>query len=223
MEIASPRLVRPRAEKLEIVKMFIYIKMNFMITAQEVKNLRDRTGVSMMQCKKALEESSGDVAGAIKILQKSGSKVADKKCGRGTAEGYVGSYIHSNGKIGVLVEVDCETDFVARNEEFKELAHDLAMHIAASNPKYVSYDEINPEEIKTKKEELLEETRKENKPENILEKIVEGKIKKHFDEICLLTQAFVKNPELTVGQLITEKIAKLGENIKVKRFTRFEI
>ncbi len=197
--------------------------MNTMITAQEVKNLRDRTGVSMMQCKKALEESAGDVEKAIKILQKSGSKVADKKCGRGTVEGYIGSYIHSNGKVGVLVEVGCETDFVARNEEFKELAHDLAMHIAASNPKYVSCDEINPEEIKTKKEELLEETKKENKPENILDKIVEGKAKKHFDEACLLTQVFVKNSEFTVGQLITEKIAKLGENIKVKRFMRFEI
>jgi elongation factor Ts len=194
-----------------------------MITAQEVKNLRDRTGVSMMQCKKALEESSGDVEKAIKILQKSSSKVADKKCGRGTVEGYIGSYIHSNGKVGVLVEVDCETDFVARNEEFKEFTHDLAMHIAASNPKYVSYDEIDSEEIKTKKEELLIETRKENKPENIIEKIVEGKVKKHFDEVCLLTQVFVKNPELTIEQLITENIAKLGENIKVKKFIRFEI
>jgi elongation factor Ts len=197
--------------------------MNLMIKAQVVKILRDRTGVSMMQCKRALEESSGDIEKAVKILQKNGSKVADKKCGRGTVDGYVGSYIHSNGKVGVLVEVDCETDFVARNEEFKELAHDLAMHIAASNPKYVSYDEINPEEIKTRKEELLEETRKEKKPENILEKIVEGKVKKHFNEICLLTQVFVKNPEITVGQLIIEKIAKLGENIKVNKFIRFEI
>ncbi|MDF1498398.1 MAG: translation elongation factor Ts [Patescibacteria group bacterium] len=194
-----------------------------MITAQEVKNLRDRTGASMMQCKKALEESSGDIDGAIKILQKSGSKVADKKCGRGTGEGYIGSYIHSNGKVGVLIEVNCETDFVAKNEEFKELAHDLAMHVAAANPKYVDRREIDPEEIKTKKEELIEEVKKENKPENIAEKIVEGKVKKHFDEICLLNQPFVKNPDLTVEQLITEKIAKLGENIKINRFVRFEI
>jgi elongation factor Ts len=194
-----------------------------MITAQEVKNLRDRTGASMMQCKKALEESSGDIEGAIKILQKSGSKVADKKCGRSAAEGYIGSYIHSNGKVGVLVEVNCETDFVARNEEFKELAHDLAMHVAATDPKYVDYNEIDPKEIKNKKEELKEEVKKENKPENIAEKIVEGKIKKHFDEVCLLTQSFVKNPDLTVEQLITEKIAKLGENIKVKKIVRFEI
>ena len=194
-----------------------------MITAQEVKNLRDRTGASMMQCKKALEESSGDIKGAIKILQKSGSKVADKKCGRSAAEGYIGSYIHSNGKVGALVEVNCETDFVARNEEFKELAHDLAMHVAATNPKYVGYNEIDPKEIKNKEEELKEEVKKENKPESVAEKIVEGKIKKHFDEVCLLTQPFVKNPDFTVEQLITEKIAKLGENIKVKKIVRFEI
>ena len=197
--------------------------MNTMITAQEVKNLRDRTGASMMQCKKALEESSGDIEGAIKILQKSGSKVADKKCGRGTVEGYIGSYIHGNGKVGVLVEINCETDFVARNEEFKELAHDLAMHVAATDPQYVDYSEIDPEEMKNKKEELKEEVKKENKPEDIAEKIVEGKIKKYFDEVCLLTQPFVKNPDLTVEQLITEKIAKLGENIKVKKIIRFEI
>ena len=194
-----------------------------MITAQEVKNLRDRTGASMMQCKKALEESSGDIKGAIKILQKSGSKVADKKCGRSAAEGYIGSYIHSNGKVGALVEVNCETDFVARNEEFKELAHDLAMHVAATNPKYVDYNEIDPKEIKNKEEELKEEVKKENKPESVAEKIVKGKIKKHFDEVCLLTQPFVKNPDFTVEQLITEKIAKLGENIKVKKIVRFEI
>ena len=194
-----------------------------MITAQEVKNLRDRTGASMMQCKKALEESSGDIEGAIKILQKSGSKVADKKCGRSAAEGYIGSYIHSNGKVGVLVEVNCETDFVARNEEFKELAHDLAMHVAATNPKYIDYNEIDPKEMKNKKEELKGEVEKENKPENIAEKIVKGRIEKHFNEVCLLTQSFVKNPDLTVEQLITEKIAKLGENIKVKKIIRFEI
>ncbi|NOQ68223.1 translation elongation factor Ts [Patescibacteria group bacterium] len=194
-----------------------------MITAQEVKNLRDRTGASMMQCKRSLEESSGDIEGAIKILQKSGSKVADKKCGRGTAEGFIGSYIHGNGKVGVLVEINCETDFVARNEEFKEFAHDLAMHDAAADPKYIDYSEIDPEEMKNKKEELKEEVKKENKPADIAEKIVEGKIKKYFDEICLLTQPFVKNPDLTVEQLITEKIAKLGENIKVKKIIRFEI
>ena len=194
-----------------------------MITAQEVKKLRDRTGASMIQCKNALEESQGDIEKAIVILQKSGSKVADKKCGRSTGEGYIGSYIHSNGKVGVLVEIVCETDFVAKNEEFRELAHDLAMHVAANNPRYIDYKEINPEEINNKKKELAEEVKKDKKPENIAEKIVEGKVKKHFDELCFGTQAFVKNPDVTVEQLLTEKIAKLGENIKISKFTRFEI
>ncbi len=194
-----------------------------MISAQEVKKLRDRTGASMAECKKSLEESAGDMDKAIKILQKSGSKIADKKCGRDMAEGYIGSYIHSNGKVGVLIEVVCETDFVARNEEFKKLTHDLAMHIAALNPEYVNCDEINSEIIKNKKAELLEEVKKENKPPEIMEKIVEGKVKKYFDEICLMSQPFVKNPETTIEELVTEKIAKLGENIKVKRFVRFEI
>ena len=194
-----------------------------MITAKEVKSLRDRTGASMMQCKKALEESSGDLEEAIKVLQKSGSKVADKKCGREMAEGYIGSYVHGNGKVGVLVEINCETDFVAKNEEFKELAHDLAMHVAAVSPKYIDYSEIDSEEMKNKKEEVAKEVEKDQKPANIAEKIVEGKVKKHFDEVCLLTQQFVKNPDFTVEQLITEKIAKLGENIKVEKIIRFEI
>ncbi|MCK5466633.1 translation elongation factor Ts [Candidatus Parcubacteria bacterium] len=194
-----------------------------MISAQEVKKLRDRTGAGMAECKKSLEESAGDMDKAIKILQKSGSKIADKKCNRDMAEGYIGSYIHSNGKVGVLIEVVCETDFVARNEEFKKLTHDLAMHIAALNPEYVNCDEIDSEIIKSKKEELSEEVKKENKPPEILEKIVEGKVKKYFDEICLMSQSFVKNPEMIIEELVTEKIAKLGENIKVKRFIRFEI
>lgn len=194
-----------------------------MITAQEVKNLRDRTGAGFMGCKKALEESSGDIEKAIEILRKSGSKVADKKCGRDTAEGTIGSYIHSNGKIGVLVEVSCETDFVAKGDEFMELAHNLAMHIAASSPSYVSYDEINADDIENKKGELEEDVKKENKPPEIAEKIVAGKVKKYFDELCLLNQPFVKDTEITVEQLITEKIAKTGENIKVKRFVRFEM
>lgn len=194
-----------------------------MITAQEVKNLRDRTGASMMGCKKALEESSGDIEKAIKILQKSGSKIADRKCGRDTAEGFIGSYIHSDGKIGVLVEVNCETDFVAKGDEFMKLTHNLAMHIAASSPEYVSSDEINPAEIESKKEELEREVKKENKPQEIMEKIVKGKLKKYFDEICLLSQPFVKDTNITVEELITEKIAKTGENIKVKKFVRFEI
>ena len=177
----------------------------------------------MMECKKALEESSGDAEKAVKIMQKSGSKIADKKCDREMAEGYIGSYIHSNGKVGVLVEVSCETDFVAKNKEFQELTHDLAMHIAALNPQYVEESEIDSEIVYDKKKEISEEAKKENKPAEIMEKIVEGKVKKHFEEICLLTQPFVKNPDMTIGELVTEKIAKLGENVKVKKFIRYEI
>lgn len=194
-----------------------------MITAQEVKNLRDRTGASMMGCKKALEESSGDIEKAIKILQKSGSKIADKKCGRDTEEGCIGSYIHSNGKIGVLVEINCETDFVAKGDEFMELAHNLAMHIAAADPKYVSYDEIDSADMESKKKEFAEEVEKENKPQEIMEKIVEGKVKKYFSEICLLNQPFIKDQDMTIEELVTGKIAKTGENIKVKRFVRIEM
>lgn len=194
-----------------------------MITAQEVKKLRDLAGASMMQCKKALEESSGNLENALKMLQKSGLKSASKKMGRSTNEGYIGSYIHTNGKVGVLVEVDCETDFVARSKEFRELAHDLAMHIAASDPAYVEYKNINSEMIKNKKKELSDEIKKEGKPQDIAEKIVEGKMKKYFDEICLLNQPFVKDPDKTVRDLLTEKIAKFGENINIKKFSRFEI
>ncbi len=194
-----------------------------MIKAQDVKKLREITGVGMVLCKKALEESSGNFDEAIKNLRKSGSKIADKKIGRGTSEGYVGSYIHSNGKIGVLVEVKCETDFVARGEEFRNLGHDIAMHIAALNPKYVSSKDISPEMTKEKKEEFMEATKNEKKPKDIIEKIVEGKLKKYFDEVCLLSQPFVKDPEKTIEGLITEKIAKFGENVQVKRFVKFEI
>jgi len=194
-----------------------------MIKAEDVKKLREMTGAGMIACKKALLESSGDFDGAIKNLRKTGSKIADKKIGRGTSEGYVGSYIHSNGKIGVLVEVNCETDFVARSEEFRSLVHDLAMHIAATSPKYISLKDIGFETIEERKKEFAEATKNEKKPKEIIEKILEGKLKKHFDEICLLSQLFVKDPEKTVGELITEKIAKFGENVKVNRFVKFEI
>jgi elongation factor Ts len=194
-----------------------------MIKAQDVKKLREMTGAGMVECKKALEESSGDFDGAIKNLRKRGSKIADKKIGRGTSEGYIGSYIHSNGKIGVLIEVNCETDFVARGEEFRNLVHDIAMHIAASDPKYVSFKDISSETIKEKKEEFMDATKNEKKPKEIIEKIIEGKLKKHFDDVCLLTQPFVKDLEKTIEGLITEKIAKFGENVQVKRFVKFEI
>jgi len=194
-----------------------------MITVEEIKKLRKRTGLSIVQCKDALEESSGDITKAIKILQKRGSKIADKKCERSVFEGYIGSYVHTNGKIGVLVEVNCETDFVARSDEFRELAHDLAMHIAAYNPEYVNYNEIDSKIKNIKRKEFIEDAKNENKPQKILDKIVEGRMKKHFDEICLLTQPFAKDPDKTVEELIEEKVSKLTENIKVKRFIRFEI
>lgn len=194
-----------------------------MIKAQDVKKLRELTGAGMVECKKALEEASGDFDAAIKVLRKKGSKIADKKAGRGTAEGYVGSYIHSNGKIGVLVEVNCETDFVARGEEFRSLVHDLAMHIAAASPKYISAGEVDPGIIREKKEEFIEAAKNEKRPKEVIEKIIEGKMKKYLDEVCLLSQPFVKDPERTVGELVTEKIAKFGENIKVKKFVKFEI
>lgn len=194
-----------------------------MITAKEVKNLRDLTGASMMQCKRALEESSGNVEKSVKMLQKNSSKVAGKKQDRSANEGYIGCYVHSNGKIGVLVEVNCETDFVARGNEFREFVHDLAMHIAAVNPDYISYDEIVPDIIKSKKDEFMEKAKKENKLPEITQKIVEGKIKKYFDEICLLNQPFVKDANRTISDLTAEKIARFGENIKIKRFVRFEM
>jgi len=194
-----------------------------MINAQDVKKLRDFTGAGMVDCKKALEESSGDFDAAIKVLRKRGSKIADKKVGRGTAEGYVGSYIHSNGKLGVLIEVNCETDFVARGDEFRSLVHDLAMHIAAASPKYVSTAEVDPESVKEKREEFAEATKNEKKPKEVIERIIEGKMQKYLEEVCLLSQPFVKDPEKKVGELVTEKIAKFGENIQVKRFAKFEI
>ena len=194
-----------------------------MISAQDVKKLRDMTGASMMQCKKALEESNGNFEEAKKIMQKSGSKIAEKKGDRATAEGMIGSYIHTDGKSGVLVEINCETDFVARGEEFKEFAHDVAMHILAMNPKYVSTEEIDPSVIENKKKEIIESVKDENKPADIMEKMIEGKVKKYFEEICLLTQPFVKDPNITVGDLLTSKIAKFGENVKIKRFVKLEI
>jgi len=194
-----------------------------MINSQLVKELRDRTGIGMMECKGALGESGGDIEEAIKILRKSDSKIADKKVGRETSEGIISCYIHSNKKVGVLVELNCESDFVAKNKEFEELAHDLAMHIAASDPRYINYSEIEKETIKKQEEDFKEQFRKEGKPEEILDKISKEKTKKHFESICLVSQAFVKDPDKSIGDLMVEKISKIGENIKVKRFVRYEL
>ncbi len=194
-----------------------------MISAQDVKQLRDMTGASMMQCKKALEESNGNIEEAKKIMQKAGSKIAEKKGDRETAEGVIGSYVHTNGKSAVIVEINCETDFVARGDEFKEFAHDIAMHILAMNPQFVSMEEIDPLVVEAKRAEITESVKGENKPAEIMEKMIEGKVKKHFEELCLLTQPFVKDPNVTVGTLLTEKIAKFGENVKINKFARLAI
>ena len=193
------------------------------INSQQVKELRERTGMGMMECKRALEESEGDAEGAIKILKRSDSKIADKKSGRATSEGVIGHYIHINKKVGVLVELNCESDFVAKNEEFKELAHDLAMHIAASDPRYIDCGEVDKMIIKEQIEEFKGQFKEEGKPEEILDKISKEKAKKHFGGLCLITQPFVKDPDKTVGDVLVEKISKLGENIKVNRFVRYEL
>lgn len=194
-----------------------------MISAKQIADLRARTGSGMMDCKKALEEANGDEEKAIDFLRKKGMAKAAKKAEREAREGVIEAYIHSNGKIGVLVEVLSETDFVAKNTEFKEFAHDVALHIAAMNPKYVSADETPAEEIEKEKAIYLEEVKASGKPADIAEKIVEGKIKKFKEEYALLSQPFVKDPTKTVGELLNEKIAKIGEKLEIKRFCRFEI
>lgn len=193
------------------------------ITADLVKELRERTGIGMMECKRALQEAKGDIDQAISILRKRGMARAKEKMDRETTEGLVDAYIHMNGKIGVLVEVNCESDFVARNEEFKKLVKNIAMHIAASNPRYISSEEIEPEVLEEEKDIIREQYKDSDKPPQILEKIVEGKIKKFFEEVCLLDQPYIRDDKMTVGQLITSHVAKFKENIRVNRFARFEI
>lgn len=192
------------------------------ITATLVKELRERTGVSMGECKKALIECNGDIEAAIDFLRKKGLSAAAKKAGRIAAEGLVGSYIHMGGRIGVLVEVNCETDFVANTPDFKELVKDIAMQIAASSPQWVSREEVPEESVERERKVLMELTMAEGKPENIAAKIVEGRLDKFYKENCLLDQMYIKNTEITVKQLITEKIAQMGENISIRRFARFE-
>ncbi len=191
------------------------------ITAQMVKELREKTGIAMMECKKALTACDGDMEKAIDHLRKRGLATAEKKAGRETTEGLIGSYIHSNGKIGVMVEVSCETDFVARNDKFQEFVKDIAMHIAASNVAVVNREEIDPEQIAKEKEIYIEQMKNEKKPEHIIEKIVQGKIDKYCSEITLLEQKFIKNPDITIKEYISGKIAEIGENIVVRRFTKY--
>ncbi len=193
------------------------------ITAQMVKELRDRTGAGMMACKKALQETDGDIEKAIDKLREMGLASAAKKAGREAKEGKVAAYIHAGGKIGVLVEVNCETDFVANTEDFAALCKDIAMHIAASAPLYVSREDVPKEELEKEKKIMKEQLRQQGKPENILDKIVEGKIEKYYEEVCLLEQPFIKDDSLKIKDLIKNAIAKLGENIVVRRFARYKI
>jgi elongation factor Ts len=193
------------------------------ISADQVKKLRQRTGIGFMECKKALEESEGDVEKAILILRKKGYARAKKKMTREVGEGIVGSYIHLNGKIGVLVEVNCESDFVSRNKEFGELVKNIAMHIAASDPQYVSSEEI-PEEVLDQEKEIIRDQFKDSgKPPEIVEKIVQGKLGKFFEEVCLLDQPFIKDDKISIKELLASHIAKFGENLIIRRFARFEL
>lgn len=193
------------------------------ISANDVKVLRERTGAGMMDCKKALTDANGDMEKAIEILRERGLAAAAKKSGRIAAEGVVESYIHMGGKIGVLVEVNCETDFVAKTDEFRNFVKDIAMHIAAAKPLYVRREEVPAEAVEKEKEILRAQTLNEGKPEHIVDKIVEGRIDKFYKDICLLEQEFVKNPDQTILDLVNEKVAKIGENISVRRFVRFEM
>ena len=193
------------------------------VTAEMVKRLRESTGAPMMDCKQALTEAGGDAERAVAILRKKGLAAAAKRAGRAAAEGAVGSYIHAGGKLGVLVEVNCETDFVARTAEFQELVKDVAMHIAAAEPRYVARQEVRPEDLEREREIYREQAAATGKPPAVAEKIVEGKLEKFYAEWVLLEQPFVKNPEQTVGDLIAQKVGKIGENIRVRRFARFRL
>jgi len=193
------------------------------ITSEMVKGLRQRTGIGMMECKKALEEAGGDADKACTILRKKGFARAEKKAERTTSAGLVGSYIHMNGKIGVLVEVDCESDFVARNEEFQALVKNIALHIAAANPKYLAPEDIPAEILEEEKSIVREQFKDSKKPAEVVEKIVQGKLGKFYEEVCLIEQPFIKDDKMSIKQLVQSHVAKFGENIRVARFARFEI
>lgn len=194
-----------------------------MISAKMVKELRELTGAGMMDCKKALQETNGDIEKASDFLREKGLAAAAKKAGRVASEGVVEAYIHGNGRIGVLVEINCETDFVAKTDQFQDLARNIAMQIAAANPQYVKREEVPEDQVAKEKEILKSQALNEGKPEKIVAKMVEGRIDKFFKEICLLEQAYIRDPDVTVQELITEKIATIGENINIRRFARFEL
>lgn len=197
------------------------------ITASAVKSLREKTGAGMVDCKNALVEANGDEAVAVEILRKKGMATAGKKAGRVTAEGVVGSYIHMGGKVGVMVEINCESDFVARGDEFQQLVKDVAMHVAASDPRYVTRDEV-PQAVLDKEREILMDQLKNDpknasKPDEVLVKIIEGRLNKFYEEAVLVDQPFVKDPSKTIGELVTEKISSIKENITIRRFTRYKM
>ena len=193
------------------------------ISAAQVKELRDRSGAPMMDCKQALTEAKGDLEEALVVLRKKGIATAAKKAARVTSEGSVASYIHAGGKIGVLVEVNCESDFVARTDDFRDLIKDIAMHIAAADPKFIRKEDVTPDAYEREKEINRSLAASTGKPPAVVEKIVEGKMSKFYEEVCLLDQPFVKEPGISVHQLIASKIGKLGENISVRRFARFKV
>ncbi|HLY99697.1 MAG TPA: translation elongation factor Ts [Candidatus Angelobacter sp.] len=193
------------------------------ISAEQVRKLRERAGAPMMDCKKALEACNGEEEAAIDWLRKKGIATAAKKSARLTSEGSVASYIHAGGKIGVLVEINCESDFVARTDDFKDLVKDIAMHIAAADPKFVRKEDVTPEAYEREKEIYRAQAASTGKPAPVVEKIVEGKMSKFYEEVCLLDQPFVKEPGITIHQLIASKVGKLGENISVRRFARFKV
>jgi elongation factor Ts len=193
------------------------------ITAQMVKQLRERTGAPMMDCKAVLHEANGDIEAAVDLLRKKGLAAAAKKAGRITAEGTVASYIHAGGKIGVLVEVNCETDFVARTEPFQELVRDIALHIAAADPRFIVREEVTAGDLERERAIYREQALASGKPANVVDRIVDGKLEKYYSEFVLLEQPFVKDPDKSVGQLIAERVGKIGENIKVRRFARFKL
>ncbi|HYP28464.1 MAG TPA: translation elongation factor Ts [Blastocatellia bacterium] len=201
--------------------------MSNQITAGAIKALREKTGAGMMECKAALTEAAGDEQTAIEILRKRGLATATKKAGRVAAEGLVDAYIHAGGKIGVLVEVNCETDFVARGEEFRSFVHDLAMHITAAEPRYTTKEEVPSDVLDKEREIALEQARTDpknaNKPQQVLDKIVEGRLSKFYQEVCLMEQPFVKDQNITIAEFVRQMISKTGENIRVRRFTRFKM
>jgi len=197
--------------------------MTTMVSPKDVKELRDRTGAGMMDCKKALEETGGDIDKAVEYLRKSGAAKAEKRAGRTASEGVIGHYLHHNGKIAVLVELNCETDFVARNEEFQQVAKYVAEHIAAAAPIAVAKEQIPAEKVEQERRIFTEQVKQSGKPANMIDKIVDGKIEAYYKDVALLHQAWVRDPKKTIGDLVKELSAKTGENVQVRRFVRYQL